>query len=146
MKKYLLLTLAGTVLVMSSAFANEVPMASNIEGTTVEQSLEKKHKRPSKEEMRAHFAKRLNLTEEQQKQADQIHEKSRAKMQEIKKQMQDLRKQADTIREGNKKEFESILTEEQKKTLETMKKEHKGPKKHRQVPMLKKAPLSIPAH
>lgn len=128
--------LTGTVLVMSSAYADETEKALAEPATQTETVVQNERKHHSKEEMRQNFAKRLNLTAEQQQKADAIHQKSKAEMDEIKSQMKELHQKANTIRENNKKEFESILTEEQKTVLETMKKEHKGPKKLRQVPML----------
>ena len=46
-----------------------------------------------------------------------------AKLTVIDKELTDLQKQAQTIRKQNMKDFESILTREQKKTLKNMKKE-----------------------
>ena len=94
----------------------------------------------------AEFEKRLGLTEEQRTQAKQLRQQGfekmkpimdemHAKRQEInslqnsektvqaKTELQELDKKAREIRKQNMKDFESILTEEQKKTLKEMKQE-----------------------
>ena len=46
-------------------------------------------------------------------------------MDEIHAQMKELKKKADALREKNKKEFESLLTQEQKEILKSMDEKHK---------------------
>lgn len=136
MKKYLLLMLMGTVLVSGSVMAGETAQ-KEVNPTSLEQVENEKgfafwkkrmHKDPEK--MRENFVKKLGLTEEQQEKASAIHQKSKAEMEDIKNQIKTLRERADTIRENNKKEFESLLTDEQKKTLEQMHQERKDKMKH----------------
>ena len=54
-----------------------------------------------------------------------------AKIKTLKSDIKALRQQADKIREQNMKDFESILTKEQKTKLEQFKKEHKPPMRHK---------------
>ena len=67
------------------------------------------------------FAKDLGLTEEQIAKADKIREDGRKKVEPLMKQMDELRRKADELRKENMKEFEAILTPEQKTRLEEMK-------------------------
>lgn len=64
-----------------------------------------------------------------------IEEKEK-RLQQIDTELAQLEKQAQTIRKQNMKEFESILTREQKKTLKNMKKEGREnfEKMHKQLP------------
>ena len=59
---------------------------------------------------------------------EEQHEKIAPLMQKIEK----LRNEADNIRQEDMKQFEKILTKEQKKTLEEFKKTHKPPKFHKE--------------
>lgn len=136
MKKYLLLMLMGTVLVSGSVMAGETAQ-QEVNLTSLEQvenekgfAFGKKRMHKDPEKMRENFVKKLSLTEEQQEKASAIHQKSKAEMEDIKNQIKTLRERADTIRENNKKEFESLLTDEQKKTLEQMHQERKDKMKH----------------
>lgn len=70
------------------------------------------------------LAKDLNLTDDQQKKAEEIREAGRKKVEPLFKQMDELRKKMDQLREENMKEFESILTPDQKAKLEKIKAEH----------------------
>lgn len=76
--------------------------------------------------MRKPLADKLNLTEEQREQADKIREDGRAKMKPLIEEQKELRKQMDEVRKANMEEFEKILTPEQKKVFDEMKK-HKKP-------------------
>lgn len=131
MKKYILLMLMGTVFVGSGVKADE-----NIAAEKTTQQIEqvekeakadmmRKHHRKDINKVRENFAKKLDLTEEQQEKVSAIHQKSKDEMDDIKKQMKELRQKADIIRENNKKEFEAILTDDQKKKLEKIKQENK---------------------
>ena len=64
------------------------------------------------------LAEKLNLTEEQKKQADEIRSKGRTEIRELHKKMQELRQQ-------NLEEFEKILTKDQKAKFEVIKEEQK---------------------
>ena len=131
--------LMGTIIVSGAALATEnVVSAQTAPAEIAEKVQDFKAKRAeARKEMKENFAKKLGLTEEQQEKASAIHQKSKAEMEDIKKQMKELRKKADTIRENNKKEFESLLTEDQKKTLEQMHEERKSKMKHHKKRMHK---------
>ena len=107
MKKYILSMLMGTIIVSGAALATEnVVSAQTVPAEIAEKVQDFKAKRAeARKEMKENFAKKLGLTEEQQEKASAIHQKSKAEMEDIKKQMKDLRQKADTIRENNKKEF-----------------------------------------
>ncbi len=77
------------------------------------------------------FAKDLGLSEEQIAKADKIREDGRKKVEPLMKQMDELRRKADELRKENMKEFEAILTPEQKTRLEEMKARHDEMRKHR---------------
>lgn len=139
MKKQILLMLMGTVMISGTALATGEGVQNQVSLTEIAQKVQdiQAHKKEMRKEMKENFVKKLGLTEEQQEKASAIHQKSKAEMEDIKKQMKDLRQKADTIRENNKKEFESILTEDQKKTLEQIKTERKSKMKHHKKRMHK---------
>ncbi len=83
------------------------------------------------QEQKAEFAERLKLTEEQQKKADAIHQNSREKMKLIMEEMKSLRQKADAVRDESRKEFESLLNDEQKNILKEMNKERMERRKDR---------------
>lgn len=85
------------------------------------------HEMPHKvrKEMADKFAKDLGLTEEQKAQADKIRKDGREKMEPLMKEMKTLREKMDKLREDNMKDFEKILTPEQKDKLDKIKAEHK---------------------
>ena len=125
MKNYLLLGCLSVILISSPVIAQE---AIEIPPVGQEDTHHPKDRRAHFE----NFAKELELTAEQQKQASQLHEEMREKMKPIKEEMKKLREQAEAIREENKKAFESILTPEQKEKLEQMKPPHREKEfKHR---------------
>lgn len=70
------------------------------------------------------FAKELGLTDEQKAQAEKIREEGRKKMEPLMKEMDGLHKKMDALREENMKEFEKILTAEQKDKLSQIKQKH----------------------
>lgn len=82
---------------------------------------------PHKErkDMADKFAKDLGLTEEQKALADKIRKDGREKMKPLMKEMKNLREKMDKLREDNMKDFEKILTPEQKDKLDKIKAEHK---------------------
>ncbi len=112
-----------------------------------------KPKAPSMDAKKENFDKRLNLSEKQKKQAEEIRLKSReemkpimeqiktkheqgnaivkkeltddekAQLEQLRTEIKDLHKQAHEIRMKNMKEFEQILTKKQKAELEKMKQE-----------------------
>ena len=139
MKKYVLTMLMGTIIVSGAALASENVVSAQTAPAEISEKVQdfKAKRGEVRKEMKENFVKKLGLTGEQQEKASAIHQKSKAEMEDIKKQMKDLRQKADTIRENNKKEFESILTEDQKKKLEEMKTERKSKMKHHKKHMRK---------
>lgn len=81
---------------------------------------------------------RLNLTDEQKEKAKAIREEGREKLKPIMKEMKELREKADKIRKENMKEFEDILTPEQKEILKSSRKDDfrrgVGPKGEKELP------------
>lgn len=69
------------------------------------------------------FAEDLGLTEEQKVKAEELRAASRKKMEPLFEQMHGIHQKMDVIREENLKEFEKVLTPEQKAKLEKMKAE-----------------------
>jgi len=86
------------------------------------------------EKMKAHFAKKLGLTDEQKQQLDKFRDEDMAKMKPLFEQMDSLRKQMDEMREINRAHFESVLTDEQKEILKTMKMKKGHHHKHHFAP------------
>ena len=98
-----------------------------------------KPKAPSMDAKKENFDKRLNLSEKQKKQAEEIRLKSREEMKPIMEQIKtkheqgnaivkkeltdDEKAQLEQLRMKNMKEFEQILTKKQKAELEKMKQE-----------------------
>jgi Spy/CpxP family protein refolding chaperone len=85
-----------------------------------------KHQKMSPEERQqkiAEFEKRLNLTDEQKAQIEKNRKNSKKKLDAIRKKEQKLREEAKEILEQNKKDFESLLTPEQKEELKKIEKE-----------------------
>ena len=76
-------------------------------------------------EMREHFAKKLGLTAEQKATLDKYREEDMAKMEPLMNQMNELRAQMKELWKENRAHFESVLTDEQKEILKTMKPHHK---------------------
>lgn len=109
MNKLGLCLLCGTMLLTNIGFvrANEPEMRPE------PPKMERMHKKDHHD-----LAKKLNLTDEQKKQAEKIRESGREKMKKMHEQMQELRKE-------NMAEFEKILTPEQKSEFEKIKSEHK---------------------
>lgn len=82
------------------------------------------------EEMKAHFAEKLGLTEEQKAQLEQYRNEDMAQLQPLFQQMDELRGKIRELREAGRAHFESVLTDEQKEILQTMKKEHHHARPH----------------
>lgn len=172
MKKLLILTAILAVSTSTAVFADTTTSTQ-----TTKQSIQANRpafdgQRPPKHELKgqrppkgpdfqkrnAEFEKRLNLSDEQKKKAenmrkegfekmkpimDKMHEKQKEakllkeqnsqseKLQELQKEIGALRKEAHKMRQENMKEFESILDKKQLKELNTMKEE--GRKKFEQM-------------
>lgn len=82
------------------------------------------------------FANRLGLTDEQRTKSAALHEQSRAEMKKIMEEMDALKKKADSLREQSKKDFEALLTDDQKKILEQIHQEREA--KHKEKAMKNK--------
>lgn len=78
------------------------------------------------ERMHHKFAERLKLTDEQKKQAEDIRKAGREKIKPLMDEMKKVRQKMDAAREENMKEFEKILTDEQKAELAKIKAEKKA--------------------
>ncbi len=71
----------------------------------------------------AEFEKRLNLTEEQKAKIEKNREASKKKLDAINKKEENLRQEKRAILEQNKKDFESILNDDQKAELKKIEQE-----------------------
>lgn len=138
MKKTVLILMAGTFLlgstqlmakpepiekpIVKSEISQGEPMMTEDDALERINDLERKVQKARKD-----FADKLGLSEEQKKKADELRQKGRERMEPIMAEMKKLREQAREIREENKKEFEALLTPEQKEILKDM--ERKADKK-----------------
>ena len=117
MKKMLLTAVCAGVLYVAGVAvvdAKPLPLAPDGEGPKLEMKI------------RQPLAEKLKLTDEQKAQADKIREDGRKKMKPLIEERKELRKKMDAVRKANMEEFEKILTPEQKKAFDEMKK-HKRP-------------------
>lgn len=89
----------------------------------------RQHHEPTAE-MKARFAEKLGLTDEQKAQLEQYRNEDMAKMEPLMKQMDELRTQIRELRKAGRAHFESVLTDEQKEILQTMKKKHHHKRPH----------------
>ena len=92
-------------------------------------AFEHKFHEPSAE-MKAKFAEKLGLTDEQKAQLEQYRNEDMAKIEPLFKQMEELRGKLRELREAGRAHFESVLTDEQKEILQTMKKKHYEKRPH----------------
>jgi len=92
-----------------------------------------RHHEPTPE-MKARFAEKLGLTDEQKEQLDKIRQEDMAKMEPLFKKMDDLQAEIRALREANRAHFESILTDEQKEILKTMRPHHHKARKFHHLP------------
>lgn len=74
------------------------------------------------------LADELKLTDTQRQQAEKIRKEGWEKVKPLMDQMRDLREKMDEMRENNMKEFEKILTPEQKTEFNKIKTERKAHK------------------
>ena len=117
-KKLLSTAVFATLLavVSNSAFAQMPPPPDGFDGAKGGPH----HQMVSPQERQqkiAEFEKRLNLTDEQKAKIEKNREASKKKLDAIKKKEDKLREEKRAIFEQNKKDFESILTDEQKAEL-----------------------------
>lgn len=92
------------------------------------------------------FADELGLTKEQKEQAKKIREEGRKEVEPLMKEMKDVREKMDALREKNMKDFEAILTPEQKDKLEKMKADRKPEGKKRWFEGKRKGPRGDMKH
>lgn len=131
--RFLSMLLAGSVLSTGLVLAQETFAQ---EQTTQPQKSEVVYSRPKMDpqEMRKRMAKKmakdLNLTEEQQKQAEKIRADGQEKINPLMKEMRKIRLEIDKIRKENMAEFEKILTPDQKTKFDQIKKDRPNMKRH----------------
>lgn len=108
MKKLLLTAVCVSVLTLGVAHAQSSANPENM---------------PPHKEMRMHenLVKKLNLTDEQKKQADKIREDGRKAMEPLMQEKKVLNEKMDTLRKANMEEFEKILTPEQQEEFKKIK-------------------------
>ena len=128
----------GMVLLSTAAFA-ETEVATSATPTPVQsadsvrdgmrnKAVDMEKMAQHREEMREKFVSRLDLTEEQQAKAKELHEKNRAEMKKIMDEIDSLQEKAKELREKSKTEFEALLTDQQKEKLKQMHEEHQAQK------------------
>ena len=83
------------------------------------------------EQMHQKLAERLKLTDEQKTKAEDIRKSGHEKIKPLMKEMKEIRQKMDKVRHENMKEFENILTDEQKSELSKIKAEKKAEFKNR---------------
>ena len=137
MKKLSLILLCATALTYNATMVNA---QDNITMPTPQQNEQRiKDMKQHHEKMENKLADKLKLTEEQRAKAKQMREDSRKKIKPLMKELKEIRKKIDDIRKENMKDFEEILTPEQKAEFEKHKlerKEHyKKFKKHHRKPL-----------
>lgn len=80
-----------------------------------------KFRKEMHKKMAEKFAEDLGLSDEQKTKAEELRKSSRKKMEPLFEDMRKIHEKMDKIREENLKEFEKVLTPEQKTKLEKMK-------------------------
>lgn len=136
MNKFIIPVLCCSAIFFSTSNLNAKELSKPIVPHNIEQIH---HYKPD-------LAKKLNLSEEQKEQADAIRAQGREEIKKLHQKMQEIRK-------NNMKEFENILTPEQKEEFEKIKSELKTLKKrpfpkHKRPPYLenhKDIPLPPPS-
>ena len=83
-----------------------------------------RHFKEPSEEMKARFAAKLGLSDEQKALLDKYRTEDMAKMKPLFEQMKDLKAQIKQARDEGRKHFESVLTDEQKNILQEMRQKH----------------------
>ena len=135
MNKKFLLMFTATALTLSSftASANDHKPLPPMEDMPKMEHMEK-HMPFNPEVMEAKLADKLGLSEEQRTKAQTIREAGHKKVKPLIKEMKKIRKEMDKLRHENMEEFEKILTPEQKKKFNELKKEMKN-KPHKKFKM-----------
>lgn len=126
MKKIYLPLLCATALICNSHLAsaqedNTMPPPHMEHHLDVSKDMKKHH-----EKMAQKFAEKLNLSDEQKIKAQEMRKAARKRMKPLLDQMKEIRKKMDTLRQENMKDFENILTAEQKEIFAKIKAERKA--------------------
>jgi len=126
MKKIYLPLLCATALVCglnpTSAQENNVtPPPSMEHHIDMSEHMEKHH-----EKMAQKLAEELNLSDEQKAKAQEMRQAARKQIKPLLDQMKEIRKKMDNLRQNNMKDFENLLTPEQKETFSKIKAERKA--------------------
>ena len=132
MNKKFLLMFTATALTLSAfnASATEEKALPPMDNIPKMEHMEK-HKFPKPEVMEAKLADKLGLSTEQRAKAKTIREAGHKKVKPLMKEMKELREKMDKLRHENMEEFEKILTPEQKKKFEELKKGMKNKPHHK---------------
>lgn len=123
-KKYLMMfTAAALVMSSFSVSAEEKKELPPFDGAPHHMRMDHDGKKmpPNPKKMDERLADDLGLSEIQRVQAKQIHEKGRKQVRPLMEQMRDIREKMDELREENMKEFEKILTPEQREKFAKIK-------------------------
>ena len=147
-KKYLMMFTAAAILMagVTSVSAQPLPPVDGAPAPHHEKMEMRKAKRmpPDPEKMAEKLADELGLSESQRAQAKEINKKGMEEVKPLMDQMRDIRKKMDELRKENMKEFESILTPEQKTKFDAFK--EKMHPKHRAPRPRHKAPKPVVEH
>lgn len=122
-KKLLSILLATTILSAGAVMAQTpAPETQDVAETikVEKRRMPKRFDREHHERMAKKMARDLNLTPEQQEQADKIRKEGIEKVEPLMEEMKALREKIDAERRANMTEFENILTPEQKTKLKEM--------------------------
>ena len=141
-KKYLMMFTAAAILMagVTSVSAQPLPPVDGAPAPHHEKMEMRKAKRmpPDPEKMAEKLADELGLSESQREQAKAINKKGMEEVKPLMDQMRDIRKKMDELRKENMKEFESILTPEQKTKFDAFKEKmhpkHRAPRPRHKAP------------
>ena len=111
------------------AFNGDIDKAHVKEGFKHHYGFDGRRPEPTPE-MKAKFAEKLGLTDEQKTKLEQMRQEDMAKMEPLFKQMESLHEEMEKLRQDNRHHFESVLTDAQKEILQTMRKEFKQKHHH----------------
>lgn len=114
MKKLVVLSVFAFLIIAPSSFAQKN-----------EGEMKVKH-----EKKMNHMEEELDLTDDQRKQIEAIHAKYKPQEEANKKEMEKLRGERKEIKEAKRAEVKAILTPDQLKKMEELKKEHKKKEAH----------------
>ena len=141
-KKYLMMFTAAAILMAGAnvSFAQPLPPVDGAPAPHHEKMEMRKAKRmpPDPEKVAEKLADELGLSEAQRVKAKEINKKGMEDVKPLMDQMRDIRKKMDELRKENMKEFESILTPEQKTKFDAFKEKmhpkHRAPRPHHRAP------------